>query len=546
MYSFEFKIVSSNETERKECISRIDKRFSELRTFHNLLQQVPHIKQTMKCENINFPSKMCFSNETRAKQLTDYYRKLVHQESIINNGHFQLEINFNSQNPNVWDNVYKKYNQNQQQLQQQLKEEPRLLKQNQSAEKPESPRSLHVHAQEHVDDQSRIHTYSPKGVDKNEIKNAEAAEMETENVKSKPSTINESEMSESKNDDAMERKQSHSHHFDNEMNNPLIIPDHLSFKVQNGIENSCKITKMYRKRDMFICLLNSEKNCIKSFLGHKCIVLTYLSKFENPINVQNHESKYDVSLEIEADILEYSLRIFMIELFFDEKTNKSVLALKGPLYHTRDYKCEKLYYIHTSMNDIIELANNEMIAFGDYKYLTNNCQTFARDLINEAVKLYGVDANVNFTWQGILELKSIYCPEYLKTLRENVAQASIVAPPVGHDRDISPKYQRKHKVRRRLSLDSVDVDKNSIEYDSFESDWKHLIEEDAQKSNFTSVPEPMKFEEMEALTDPDTIHISSTSDLHQLRVLAEFGQQQRKLKQQRKSHVYQNPAIRFK
>ena len=270
-----------------------------------MLQQVPHIKQTMKYENINFPSKMNFSNETRAKQLTDYFRKLVYQESIINNGHFQLEINFHPQNPNVWDNVYKKYNQNpstqdqQQQQLQQLKESATSLTQNQTAEKSEPP--LHVHAQEHGDDQSEIHFYLLKEEDKNEIKNAEAAEMEMKNVKSKPSTINESEMSESKNDDGMKKKQSDDH----KMNNRLIIPDHLSFKVQNGIENSCKITKMYRKRDMFICLLNSEKNCIKSFLGHKCIVLTYLSKFKNPINVENHESKYDVNLEIEADILEH-------------------------------------------------------------------------------------------------------------------------------------------------------------------------------------------------------------------------------------------------
>ena len=34
----------------------------------------------MKKENINFPSKMCFSNDTRAKQLTNYFKLLVNQE----------------------------------------------------------------------------------------------------------------------------------------------------------------------------------------------------------------------------------------------------------------------------------------------------------------------------------------------------------------------------------------------------------------------------------------------------------------------------------
>ena len=46
---------------------------------------------------------------------------------------------------------------------------------------------------------------------------------------------------------------------------------------QNINENGNVITQMDWNRDMFVCMLNSNKNVISKTFGHKCVCILYVS-----------------------------------------------------------------------------------------------------------------------------------------------------------------------------------------------------------------------------------------------------------------------------
>ena len=97
---------------------------------------------------------------------------------------------------------------------------------------------------------------------------------------------------------------------------------------------------------------------------------------------------------------EYGLvgRVFCIELFVKSETNQIVLSIKGPIYNTRDYDCKQFYLIHANMNEIIDIATEQIRAHGTYKYWTNNCRTFASNCLEKIkAKCGGISAGVEAT-----------------------------------------------------------------------------------------------------------------------------------------------------
>ena len=169
---------------------------------------------------------------------------------------------------------------------------------------------------------------------------------------------------------------------------------------QNINANGNCITQMDWNRDMFVCILNSNKNIISKHFGHKCVCVLYVSLVNTNINQQYQSTN------------SFSTRLFMIDLFVTKETNKNILAYTGPFCDRKDYTFEKLCPINASMDDVIKLANKIMVEFGDYNYLTNNCHTFANKLFDSLSQKWKIELppNLQFKWKDLLTLKDIYKP----------------------------------------------------------------------------------------------------------------------------------------
>ena len=192
----------------------------------------------------------------------------------------------------------------------------------------------------------------------------------------------------------------------------------LSYKINNICESATenkKITRMWCERDMFLCILNSEssKYSVKSLFGHKCIAIAYPTDLRPEKFVQTPQEY------IRKNFL--SFRLFMIELFIDPKKERPILSLNGPLYHTRNYRCEKLYCVHADVLSLLKIANEVMDDFGDYQYLTNNCQTFVKQLIEEVKKSLVVhdDGCRQIKWEHVEDMMQMCFKETTRTKIDN-------------------------------------------------------------------------------------------------------------------------------
>ena len=98
-----------------------------------------------------------------------------------------------------------------------------------------------------------------------------------------------------------------------------------------------------------------------------------------------------------SEVKEYGLvgRVFCIELFIKSDTNQIVLSIKGPVYNTRDYDCKQFYIVHANMNEIIDIAKQQINEHGEYGYWTNNCRTFASNCLQKIkTKFNGMSAGI--------------------------------------------------------------------------------------------------------------------------------------------------------
>ena len=114
----------------------------------------------------------------------------------------------------------------------------------------------------------------------------------------------------------------------------------------------------------------------------------------------------------------------MIELFIDKKKERPILSLNGPLYHTREYRCEKLYCLHADVLSLLKIANDVMDDFGDYHYLTNNCQTFVKKLIKEVqnILVAYIDGYKRIKWEHIQDMMKMCFKETSRQTVNNLSE----------------------------------------------------------------------------------------------------------------------------
>mmetsp|Transcript_27297 Transcript_27297/g.43193 ORF Transcript_27297/g.43193 Transcript_27297/m.43193 type:complete len:277 (+) Transcript_27297:29-859(+) len=133
------------------------------------------------------------------------------------------------------------------------------------------------------------------------------------------------------------------------------------FILKDGSQD--RITRFHYDREMVIGMWEKSK------FSHSSVFICYFSKISNKMT--------------NKDFL--TARTFSIELFVKQETNENVLSIKGPMTHTRDYKCNEFYIIHANMNELIDIAKAIMNGHGKYDFFRNNCRHYSHTYLS-AVK----------------------------------------------------------------------------------------------------------------------------------------------------------------
>ena len=114
------------------------------------------------------------------------------------------------------------------------------------------------------------------------------------------------------------------------------------------------------------------------------------------------------------------VRVFVIELRYNEETKRNILRISGPLvndYKIHHYKCDQYYCLNEiSIDDIVIMAQNIMNKFGNYNFIGNNCKTFTKELMTRVTKRAAseqLNSNVKIDCQTVENyISEYYCESY--------------------------------------------------------------------------------------------------------------------------------------